>query len=184
MGKTTLINLLLGLIKPSSGKISADGFDIFKDLKNWQSQIGYVPQNVYLNDDTIRKNIAFGLSDDLINDEQVKKAIKDSQLGSFINNLEKKDLTTVGECGDRLSGGQKQRIGIARALYRNPKLLIMDESTNSLDFNTEQAILKEVNMLKGKKTILIIAHRSTALNFCENIYKLSLEGLSETNLKN
>jgi len=184
VGKTTLINLLLGLIKPSSGKISADGFDIFKDLEDWQSQIGYVPQNVYLNDDTIRKNIAFGLSDDLINDNHVKKAIKDSQLGGFINNLEKKDLTTVGECGDRLSGGQKQRIGIARALYRNPKLLIMDESTNSLDFNTEQAILKEVNMLKGKKTILIIAHRSTALNFCENIYKLSSEGLSETNLKN
>ena len=182
VGKTTLINLLLGLIKPSSGSINADGFDIFKNLESWQSQIGYVPQNVYLNDESIKKNIAFGVVDNLINDEQIIKAIKDSQLSNFINSLEKKALTTVGECGDRLSGGQKQRIGIARALYRNPKVLIMDESTNSLDFDTEKAILKEVNMLKGKKTILIIAHRPTALSFCEDIYKLTFDGLSKTNL--
>jgi len=182
VGKTTLINLLLGLIEPSSGYINADGFDIFQNLEKWQSQIGYVPQNIYLNDESVRKNIAFGVSDNSIDNSQVAKAIKDSQLSNFINNLEKKDLTTVGECGDRLSGGQKQRIGIARALYRNPKVLIMDESTNSLDYATEQAILKEVNMLKGNKTIIIIAHRSTTLNICDNIYKLSFEGIMETKI--
>jgi len=182
VGKTTLINLLLGLIKPSSGYINVDEFDIFKNLEKWQSQIGYVPQNVYLNDESIRKNIAFGVPDNSIDNNQVVKAIKDSQLSNFINSLKKKDLTTVGECGDRLSGGQKQRIGIARALYRNPKVLIMDESTNSLDYATEQAILKEVNMLKGNKTIMIVAHRLTALNICENIYKLSFEGITETKI--
>ena len=177
IGKTTLINIILGLIQPTDGSIHADGINIFENIKNWQSQIGYVPQDIYLSDDTIRKNIAFGLPEEKIDDIAVKKAVTNAKLDSLVNNLNDGLNTKIGEFGDRISGGQRQRIAIARALYTNPKILILDECTNSLDLNTEKQIINEVNSLKGKKTIIMIAHRLSTLENCDHIYKIDGEGL-------
>jgi len=184
IGKTTLINIILGLLKVSDGELLVDGKNIYKNIKSWQSQIGYVPQDIYLTDDTIRKNIAFGISEHEINNSQIINTIKGAQLNKFVNTLEKGVDTTVGECGERMSGGQRQRIGIARALYNNPKILVLDEATNSLDDKTEQAIIKEVNYLKGKKTIIMIAHRISTLSNCEKIYKMAEDGLEIVNPSN
>ena len=140
-GKTTLINLLLGLLKPTDGSIKIDNLNMLQNLSAWQNHIGYVPQDVYLIDDTIRKNIAFALPESRINNAALELAIKKSKLDKLINNLEKGYNTQIGEFGDRLSGGQKQRISIARALYSNPKVLIFDEFTNSLDNETEKKSL-------------------------------------------
>jgi ABC-type bacteriocin/lantibiotic exporter with double-glycine peptidase domain len=177
IGKTTLINIILGLIQPTDGSIHADGINIFENIKNWQSQIGYVPQDIYLSDDTIRKNIAFGLPEEKIDDIAINKAVTNAKLDSLVNNLNDGINTKIGEFGDRISGGQRQRIAIARALYTNPKILILDECTNSLDLNTEKQIINEVNFLKGKKTIIMIAHRLSTLENCDHIYKIDKEGL-------
>ncbi len=176
IGKTTLINMILGLIKPTNGSINVDGIDIFQNIKSWQSQIGYVPQNIYLSDDTIKKNIAFLLPEEKINDVAVKKAIKNAKLDNLVNNLNEGIDTKVGEFGDRISGGQRQRIAIARALYTDPKVFILDECTNSLDLKTEKQIIDEVNSLKGKKTIIMIAHRLSTLENCDHIYKIDQVG--------
>ena len=177
IGKTTLINIILGLIHPTKGSLYVDGINISENIKNWQSQIGYVPQDIYLSDDTIRKNIAFGLPEEKIDNIAVSKAITNAKLESLVNNLSNGSNTKIGEFGDRISGGQRQRIAIARALYTNPKVLILDECTNSLDLNTEKEIINEVNSLKGKKTIIMIAHRLSTLENCDHIYKIDKEGL-------
>ena len=176
IGKTTLINIILGLIQPTSGSIQVDGVDIFENINSWQSRIGYVPQNIYLADDTIKRNIAFALPDEKIDDVLVKKAITNAKLDSLIDNLNEGVNTSVGEFGDKISGGQRQRIAIARALYKDPQILILDECTNSLDIKTEKQIMNEVNSLKGKKTIIMVTHRLSTLENCDRIYKIDREG--------
>jgi ABC-type multidrug transport system fused ATPase/permease subunit len=176
-GKTTLINIILGLMQPTSGSICVDGVDISENVKNWQSQIGYVPQNIYLSDDTIKKNIAFALPEEKIDNIAVNKAVTNAKLDSLVNNLSNGLDTKIGEFGDRISGGQKQRIAIARALYAEPKVFILDECTNSLDLKTEKQIIDEVNSLKGKKTIIMISHRLSTLENCDHVYKIDKEGL-------
>lgn len=171
-GKSTLVELILGLITPSSGKILVDGKSIHDDIRSWQNIVGYVPQNIYLIDDTIRRNIAFGVDDDKIDDQAVKAAIKAAQLEVLINDIPSGIDTIVGERGVKLSGGQKQRIGIARALYNNPVLLIFDEATSALDSKTEKEVIKSLDMLKGQKTIIVIAHRLTSVNNADYIYRL------------
>ena len=176
-GKTTLINIILGLMQPTSGSICVDGVDISENVKNWQSQIGYVPQNIYLSDDTIKKNIALALPEEKIDNIAVNRAVTNAKLDSLVNNLSNGLDTKIGEFGDRISGGQRQRIAIARALYTNPKVFILDECTNSLDLKTEKQIIDEVNSLKGKKTIIMIAHRLSTLENCDRIYRVDKEGL-------
>jgi ABC-type multidrug transport system fused ATPase/permease subunit len=171
-GKSTLIDIILGLLKPISGTIMVDNFDINNNIRIWQSQLGYVPQTICLTDDTIRRNIAFGIDDDEIDDKSISKAIKAAQLDNFIENLEFGIETNVGERGIKLSGGQRQRIGIARALYYEPKVLVLDEATSALDTTTELEVMKSVNALHGEKTIIIVAHRISTLNHCDRIYNL------------
>ena len=171
-GKTTLINLILGLLEPTDGEINIDNDDMLKNLPAWQNYIGYVPQDVYLVDDTIKKNIAFALPEITINDEAVDLAIKKSKLDKLIDNLDKGKNTQIGEFGDRLSGGQKQRISIARALYSDPRVLIFDEFTNSLDLETEKKIIEEIINFKRDKTVIMIAHRLSTLKSCDSIYKI------------
>jgi len=180
IGKTTLINIILGLIRPTEGSIRVDGIDIFQNVNSWQSQIGYVPQNIYLSDDTIKKNIAFALPDEKIDNVAVSKAVANAKLDNLVKNLNNGLDTKIGEFGDRISGGQRQRIAIARALYRDPKVFILDECTNSLDTETEKQIIDEVNSLKGKKTIIMIAHRLSTLKNCDYIYKIDKGGLQLT----
>lgn len=171
-GKTTLLDLILGLLVPISGKIIIDDhFDINEDLVSWQKNIGYVPQNIYLIDDSIKKNIAFGIEEKNINEKQLSQAIYDSQLKEFIDTLEDGIETNVGERGVRLSGGQKQRIGIARALYNNPNILVLDEATSALDIKTEKEVMASINKLKKMKTIIIVAHRLSTIEDCNKIYK-------------
>lgn len=178
-GKTTLINLILGLLEPTEGNIKIDGKNIFDDVLNWQNQIGYVPQNIFLTDDSIKKNIALGLPDEQIDKNLINKAVNNAKLEKLIKSLHNGLNVKVGEFGDRLSGGQRQRISIARALYKNPKILILDECTNSLDINTESEIINEVNDLKGKKTIIMIAHRLSTLKKCDFVYELDSKGIKE-----
>jgi ATP-binding cassette, subfamily B, bacterial PglK len=171
-GKSTLVDILLGLLKPDSGTISADGADIQQNMRGWQNQIGYVPQSIYLTDDTLRKNIAFGLCDEDIDENAVKKAISAAHLTEFVERLPKGLNTLVGERGVRLSGGQRQRIGIARALYHNPAILVLDEATSALDTATEQGVIEAVNALQGTKTIIMVAHRLSTIEKCDEVYNL------------
>lgn len=171
-GKTTLVDLILGLLKPTNGQIEVDRKDIFKHLADWQENIGYIPQFIYLSDDSIKNNIALGLKEEDIDDKKIKKAIEVSQLTEFINQLPDKENTKIGERGIRLSGGQRQRIGIARALYNNPEVLVMDEATSSLDNVTEKIIIQAIEKLKRNRTIIIIAHRLTTVKNCDNLYIL------------
>ena len=180
IGKTTIINLILGLIKPTSGKILIDNKkDIFENINQWQNSIGYVPQNIYLSDDTLKQNIAFGIPGNRINMTLLKKSIVQSNLSKFIKNSRLGVDTPIGEFGSKISGGQKQRIGIARALYNDPKILILDESTSSLDIQTEKRIIEEIRLLKNKKTVIIISHRLSSLKYCDSIYKLNSLGLKK-----
>lgn len=171
-GKSTFIDLLIGLQKPSSGKILVDNLDIYENIKKWQNLIGCVPQEVFITDDTLKKNIAFGEPENQISDEKVDKCLIFSNLKNFSQTLLEKTNTIIGEKGSRLSGGQKQRIGIARALYNNPEILIFDESTSSLDNETEQKIISEINTFKRKKTVIIISHKKEILKNCDHIYTI------------
>jgi ATP-binding cassette subfamily C protein len=171
-GKTTLADLILGLLKPSSGKIEVDGKDIYTNITVWQENIGYIPQFIYLSDDSIKNNIAFGLEENEIDNNKLQKAIKASQLTEFISQLPEKENTKIGERGIRLSGGQRQRIGIARALYDNPEILVMDEATSALDNITEKYIVQAIEQLKRDRTIIIIAHRLSTVKNCDTIYIL------------
>jgi len=173
-GKTTMIDIILGLLKPQKGTLEVDGKVITSNnLRSWKSLIGYVPQHIYLSDDTIKANIAFGINKKKINQASIEKAAKTSNLHNFvINELPEKYETKIGERGVRLSGGQRQRIGIARALYNNPQLLVLDEATSSLDNETEQAVMDAVNNLDKDITIIIIAHRFNTVKNCDIIFKL------------
>ncbi len=172
-GKTTLVDILLGLLQPQYGKILADGMDIRKNLKIWQKEIGYIPQVIYLSDDTIRHNIAFGVDEEEIDEEAVIEAAKKAQIYDFIFNLPDGLETFVGDRGVRLSGGQRQRIGIARALYHNPEVLVLDEATSALDNETETAVMESIERLRGMKTMIIIAHRLTTIKNVDRIYEVT-----------
>jgi len=169
-GKTTIVDVILGLLKPQKGTIEVDGQNVYSCTEQWQKNIGYVPQEIFLLDDTIRHNICFGIPDDEIDEERLQTAIKTAQLTELIHNLESGDQTKVGERGIRLSGGQRQRIGIARALYHNPQVLVMDEATSALDNITERFVIDAIERLKGEKTIIMIAHRLTTVENCDTIY--------------
>ena len=174
-GKTTTVDIILGLLRPQEGILKIDDVEINENnYRNWQKSIGYVPQDIYLSDETIAANIAFGVDIDDISQSSVEHAAKIANLHNFINNeLPLKYKTIIGERGVRLSGGQRQRIGIARALYHNPKVLILDEATSSLDDITEKTIMEEVNKLRKDITIVMIAHRLSTVKNCDNIYILS-----------
>ena len=173
VGKSTLVNLILGLVEPTKGEILVDGSTLCQsNISVWQSKIGYVPQNVYLLDDTLKRNIAFGVNDDEIDDERVLSVIKFAQLESLLTNSSQEADCLVGEEGARLSGGQKQRIGIARALYHDPEVLVLDEATSSLDPSTEKHILHSLKPMVGNKTIVFVAHRGSAFELCSEIYQL------------
>ena len=179
-GKSTLIDLLIGLHLPINGTIKVDGIDIHKNLRGWQNNIGYVSQDIFLTNETLVQNVAFGIRQEDINLESVIKSLKMAQLSEFVNSLKEGIYTTVGERGVQLSGGQRQRIGIARALYHNPEILVFDEATASLDNQTETEFMKAIDALKGQKTILIVAHRLSTLEGCDIIYvikkgKLTIE---------
>jgi len=171
-GKSTLIDLVMGFLKPESGRVTIDGDDICANLRSWRDRIGYVPQDVCLFDDTIRANVAFGTEPDKIDDMRVKKALELAQIADFVESLPDKLNTRLGEFGARISGGQKQRIAIARALYSEPELLILDEATSALDDDTEAALIDALNSLKGKLTILMIAHRAGSIRHCDRRIEL------------
>jgi len=172
-GKSTLINLLTGLLKPSKGKIEVDETNIHFNLDSWHKKIGYVTQSIYLLDDTIKKNIAFGLENKDINDNLVKQATEKVNLNEFIEKLPNRIDTLVGEKGITFSGGQLQRMGIARSLYHNPEILILDEATSSLDYATEKKIMQSIQSLKRKKTLIIVTHRLSTVQRCDKIFYLS-----------
>jgi ABC-type multidrug transport system fused ATPase/permease subunit len=173
IGKSTLIDIILGILHPQKGNITIDNVSIYDDLRSWQNNIGYVPQSIYLIDDSIKNNIALGIDEDKIDYEKLNRAIIEAQLEEFIQKSDYGYETIVGENGVKLSGGQKQRIGIARALYNMPEVLIFDEATSALDVKTEIEVMKSINSLKRKKTIFIIAHRLSTLENCDKIYEIS-----------
>ena len=152
-GKTTMVDIILGLLKPQYGKVYADDLDIHKHSYVWQKEIGYIPQVIYLSDDTIRNNIAFGVDKDQIDERAIENALRRAQLYEFVENLPEGLDTVVGDRGVRLSGGQRQRIGIARALYHDPEVLVLDEATSALDNETEAAVMEAIDHLQGTKTI-------------------------------
>ena len=171
-GKSTLIDIMLGLLKPQSGSISING-QLIDDVKqSWQKQIGYIPQTIFLMDDSLRRNIAIGIADNEIDEVAVRDALKSAQLEDFIASLPDGLDTVVGERGVRLSGGQRQRIGIARALYHRPSVLVLDEATSSLDTETEHEVMKAVQALQGDKTVIIVAHRLSTVEYCDRLYRL------------
>ncbi len=183
-GKSTFVDLLLGLYTPNKGKIFVDESDLSLSGNSWRNLIGYVPQNIYLLDDTLRKNVALGINDNLIDDKRVRLSLKFSQLDDFIeNNLENGINTNIGERGIKLSGGQKQRIGIARALYKNPEIIILDEATSSLDLDTEKKLIDTIQNIKHGKTIIIISHRLSTLKICDQIYEIKNKKLYTYNKK-
>jgi len=171
-GKSTLIDLITGLLKPSEGKILVDRLNINESLNNWQKQIGYVPQDIYLLDDTIKANISFGVNESEFNEESFSKAIELAQLKNYIKSLPNKEDTHVGDRGIRLSGGQKQRIGIARSLYFEPNILIFDEPTSALDVENEKKIIDDLYKLSEKLTIIIVSHRLSVFQKCKKILHL------------
>ena len=185
-GKSTLIDLLIGLLKPTNGKILIDKKDLVQVEHNWQSIVGYVPQTVYLLNESIKRNIAFELDDEKIDDNKVNDVIKKVQLSNLVSRMRDGINTNIGDKGVNLSGGEKQRIGIARCLYKNPKVIIMDEATASLDTETETIILKEIlNNLIKDLLVIMISHNTTVLkNYCNKIIKISdkkAQYLNETN---
>lgn len=171
-GKSTLINIIIGLLDPSRGDVLIDENSISNNVRTWQNIIGYVPQHIYLIDDTIEKNIAFGLTEENINPKNIKNAVQQAQLEDFINKLPNGINTIVGERGVKISGGERQRIGIARALYNNPGVIVLDEATSALDVKTEYDVMKSVNSLHKIKTIIIIAHRLSTVEQCDSIYEI------------
>ena len=171
-GKTTLADVILGVLQPQEGSVFADDTDVYEHLHAWHRIVGYIPQTIYMIDDTVRANIAFGVAPEDINDEDVWKALKEAQLDEFIREQPEGLDTNIGSMGVKLSGGQRQRIGIARALFRDPKVLILDEATSALDNDTETAVMEAIDSLAGSKTMIIIAHRLTTIRNCDIIYEV------------
>ncbi|HEY9848473.1 MAG TPA: ABC transporter ATP-binding protein [Leptolyngbyaceae cyanobacterium] len=169
-GKTTLVDVILGLLKPNLGDIKVDNKSIYENVRSWQNIIGYIPQSIFLMDDTIERNIAFGVPDNLIDPDRLNKAIEAAQLEEVIENLPQGVKTRVGERGVMLSGGQRQRVGIARALYHEREILVLDEATSALDNETEALVTEAIKSLSGTKTMIIIAHRLTTVEHCDRIY--------------
>lgn len=171
-GKTTAADLILGLLEPTEGRILVDGTDIRTNMAAWHEKIGYIPQTIYLMDDTIRANIAFGIDEADINEAGIYNAIKEAQLDEFIAQLPDGIETEIGDRGVKLSGGQRQRIGIARALYRNPEVLVLDEATSALDNDTEKEVMEAIDSLHGTRTLIVIAHRLSTIQNCDEIYEV------------
>lgn len=181
-GKSTIVDILLGLLHASEGSITWDGKNIFDNYDEWLAQIGYIPQSIYLVDESIRDNIAFGIDADKIDDKRIWEVLEEAQLKEFIEELPEGLDTTIGDRGVRLSGGQRQRLGIARALYHDPEILVFDEATSALDNDTEKAVMDAVNSFHGKKTMVIIAHRLNTIAKCDVIYKVENEKIVRSNL--
>ena len=171
-GKTTLADIILGVLSAQNGEIVVDGQPINAMSREWHKKVGYIPQTIFLMDDTIRNNIAFGIETSKIDEKQLEEAIAGAQLKEFIDSLPEGLDTEIGESGVRLSGGQRQRIGIARALYFNPEILVLDEATSALDNDTESAVMEAIDNLAGTKTLLIIAHRLTTIKNCDIVYEI------------
>lgn len=171
-GKTTIIDILLGLLKLETGKVMADDADIQEHYREWLANVGYIPQMIFLLDADIRKNVAFGVPEEEIDEERLWYALREAQLDEFVKTLPEGIHTGIGERGIRLSGGQRQRIGIARALYNDPEVLILDEATSALDNDTEAAIMESINRLHGKKTLIIIAHRLQTIEKCDMVFRV------------
>ena len=171
-GKSTLVDIFLGLLSPSEGTVRVDGEDIATGRRSWQNQVGYVPQSIYLVDDSLIRNIALGIPHELIDHNAVLRALRAAQLEEFVSTLPLGLETIVGERGVRLSGGQRQRIGIARALYSNPQVLVLDEATSSLDTETERGVMDAVKALQGEKTVVIVAHRLSTVSYCSKIFSI------------
>lgn len=171
-GKTTLVDILMGLLTVTKGVVAVDGVSIYDNIASWYGNIGYVPQSIYLSDDTIKHNIAFGIRDEDIDEARIKRVIEEARLTELIDGLKDGAETIIGDRGVRLSGGQRQRIGIARALYTNPKVLILDEATSSLDNDTESAVMEAIEALHGKVTMIVVAHRLTTIENCDKVYKV------------
>ena len=171
-GKTTLADIIIGVLEPNEGQVFVDGIDVFTHLDAWHKTIGYIPQMIYLMDDTIRANVVFGIPEEEIDDEKVWKALERAEIAEFVRGLEEGIYTKIGDRGVRLSGGQRQRIGIARALYSEPDVLILDEATSALDNETEAAVMESIDSLHGKTTLIIIAHRLTTIQNCDEVYEI------------
>ena len=188
-GKSTLVDLLLGLLEPQKGEILVDGKNIHKGIRSWQNQIGYVPQHIFLYDDSLRRNVAFGIPVNLIDDGRVREVLKLANLGEFVDDLPQGLDTEVGERGVRLSGGQRQRIGIARALYRDPQILVFDEATSALDYESEERVMETIRGIQGERTVIIVAHRLSTVAQCDQLLRienghLEAEAKLETEVKN
>jgi len=171
-GKSTLVDVFLGLLPQTSGELLIDGLDMQEHNLEWQSTIGYVSQAIYLTDDTVRRNVAFGIAEKDVDEMALERALKSAQLWDFVDELPNKTHTIVGERGVRVSGGQRQRIGIARALYHEPQVLVLDEATSSLDIETETEVMSAIRALHGFKTILIVAHRLSTVQYCDRLYRI------------
>lgn len=179
-GKSTIVDIMLGLLEVKSGEILCDGIDAIEHYSEWLSHIGYIPQTIYMLDDSIRRNIAFGVDDSDIDDDRVWAVLKEAQMMDFVKDLPDGLDAQIGERGVRISGGQRQRLGIARALYHNPQILIFDEATSALDNDTETAIMDAIDSLHGQKTMVIIAHRLRTIENCDIIYEVKDEKINRT----
>lgn len=171
-GKTTLADIVLGLLQPQEGTVYYCGKNIFAERVWWSKKVGYVPQTVYLLDDTIRANVAFGVNSEDIDEEKVWSMLRKAQLDEFVRTLPQGVETMVGERGVRFSGGQRQRVAIARALYHNPEILVLDEATSAMDTDTEKAVMEAIDALQGDKTLIIVAHRLSTIRNCDKIYEV------------
>ena len=180
-GKTTAADLILGILEPQEGTVTIDGVDIKKCMKSWHQDIGYIPQVIYLMDDNIRANVAFGIPEEEIDDAAIEKALREAQLDQFVHALPDGLDTMIGDRGVKLSGGQRQRIGIARALYRNPNVLVLDEATSALDSDTEREVMEAIDGLHGTRTLIVIAHRLSTLRKCDKIYEVGNGRFTERN---
>lgn len=172
-GKTTVVDIILGLLEPQKGSVKVDDIDIRCEMSAWHQSIGYIPQTIYLMDDTIRANIAFGIPQDEVDDIMMEQALREAKLDEFVHSLPEGTDTIIGDRGVKLSGGQRQRIGIARALYRNPQVLVLDEATSALDNETEREVMEAIEELHGHRTMIVIAHRLTTIRNCDEIYEVA-----------
>ena len=182
-GKTTAVDILMGLLDVQEGKITCGGRDVMENYSSWLSHIGYIAQNIYLTDDPIRDNVAFGVNREDIDDKRIWEVLEEAQMKEFVESLPEGLDTSVGERGVRISGGQRQRLGIARALYHNPEILVFDEATSALDTETETAIMEAIDSFHGRKTMIIIAHRLRTIENCDMIFKVDGGKITETTLE-